>query len=89
MRVNKVITLPVDLQGRAASEIMRQVSIEILQPIFLSKDNREVNLNSLLGVLSLGAKQGDRVTLSAYSEEALDECIKIINEEATKYGISN
>lgn len=82
MRYNKIITFPFDLKERAAAELMRVLAIEVTQPIFLSKDNREINLNSLLGVLSLGIKKGDLVVISSHSEEALNKTISIINKEA-------
>jgi phosphotransferase system HPr (HPr) family protein len=86
MRISKTLVFPFDLQGRAASSLIKEVTNEILDPVFLSKDNREVNLNSLLGVLSLGIKKGDRIALSSYSEETLNNCIDIIKKEEKDYG---
>lgn len=88
MRVSKTLAFPFDLQGRFAADVMREVAYEINEPIFLAKEGREINLNSLLGVLSLGVKKGDLVAISSYSEESLNKCIDIIKKEEKDNGAS-
>ena len=81
MRISKSIIFPYDLKERKAATLMQELAYEISEPIFLAKDGREINLNSLLGVLSLGVKKGDSVLLSAYSEETLNKSINIIKKK--------
>lgn len=82
--MNKEITFPFNLTGRKAIYFVQQIQDTLKNAIYLGKDERQVNAKSLLGVLSLGIKEGDKFNLF-YEDEAdfkvMEEIIKLIQEE--------
>ncbi len=70
----------VGLHARPATYFIQKAN-EFKEEIKISKDEREVNAKSLLGVLSLGITRGSSVTISAIGENeeaAVDALVKLI-----------
>lgn len=55
------LEIPCDLCGRKAAHFVQEITNNIKNNIYCHKDNRQVNSKSLLGILSLGIKKGDKV----------------------------
>lgn len=81
VKFSKDITFPYDLKGRTAPMFVHAVAYEVAGAVYLEKDGREINLNSLLGVLSLNIKKGDKVTVSAYDESNLNSLLELLQKE--------
>jgi phosphocarrier protein len=82
--IKKEIILPYHLLARRAVELSIQIKDSVNRPFFIQKDNRRANAKSLLGILSLGAKEGEKVFLISEKEEdvvKVEEIIKSIKEE--------
>ena len=80
MTFTKEIIFPFDLKGRTAARFVQESAYNTYYTVFLRKDNREVNINSLLGVLSLTIKKGTKVELVSHEEEALNKILKVIEQ---------
>lgn len=75
-----VIKNQVGLHARPATYFIQKAN-EFKDEIKVSKDEREVNAKSLLGVLSLGITRGTAITISANGEnekEAVDALAELI-----------
>lgn len=66
-----VIKNQVGLHARPATYFIQKAN-EFKDEIKVSKDEREVNAKSLLGVLSLGITRGSSIKLTAYGETEKD-----------------
>ena len=66
--LKKQFIIPCNFTERVAVEVVQGISIIPGAPLYGTKDNRKVNFNSLLGVLSLNIKEGDIIMLE--SEDA-------------------
>ena len=75
----KEIILRKDLKGRAAAQIVEKIR-ELECSYYLVKENRKVNLQSLVGTLSLGLKYNDKVSIVSNIDN-LDIIISILKEE--------
>lgn len=79
----KEITFPFNLSGRQAITFVQHTQ-NILNLIQMGTLERRVNAKSLLGVLSLGIKKGDTISVF-YKEEGdfkvMEEIINFIKEE--------
>lgn len=69
--VEKTVTItnPSGLHARPASLLVREAG-NFKSTIKLIKNNKEVDAKSLLGVMSLAAKQNDSLTIRAEGEDA-------------------
>ena len=80
----KETTFPFDLSGRTAMMFVQATQEAFKGPIQLGSPSRRVNAKSLLGVLSLGIKKGDTISVF-YQEEAdfrvMEEIINSLKEE--------
>lgn len=70
--------------GLRASRAIKftQIAGKFSSHVFVEKDNKKVNAKSIMGVLSLSAKQGDKIyvfTQGKDEEEAIKEMEKFIN----------
>ena len=74
----KELTFPFNLSGRTAALFEQEIQNTIKNTVQLEKFNRRVNAKSLLGVLSLGIKKGDTVSV-VYQDEDFQVIEKIIN----------
>ena len=74
----KELTFPFDLSGRTAALFEQKIQNTIKNTVQLEKFNRRVNAKSLLGILSLGIKKGDTVSVF-YQDEDFRVIEKIIN----------
>lgn len=74
----KELTFPFDLSGRTAALFEQEIQNTIKNTVQLEKFNRRVNAKSLLGILSLGIKKGDTVSVF-YQDEDFRVIEKIIN----------
>jgi phosphotransferase system HPr (HPr) family protein len=82
--MTKELTFPFNLTGRQAMYFTQNVQEALNNAIFLEKDNRRVNAKSLLGVLSLGITQGEKIQVFCNSEEeyrVMEEIVNFIKEE--------
>jgi phosphocarrier protein HPr len=66
-----VIKNQVGLHARPATYFIQKAN-EFKDEIKVTKDEREVNAKSLLGVLSLGITRGSSIKLTAYGETEKD-----------------
>ena len=80
--VRKEITFGLQggLQREAATDIIR-CAVPFSSRLLIGKGEREANAKSLLGVLSLGIREGDVITISADGSDgeaaiaALEKCL--------------
>lgn len=75
-----VIKNQVGLHARPATYFIQKAN-EFKDEIKVSKDEREVNAKSLLGVLSLGITRGSSIKLTANGEtekEAVDALVELV-----------
>lgn len=75
----KELTFPFDLSGRTAMFFVQATQEALKTPIQMGSFNRRVNAKSLLGILSLGIKKGDTVSVFYQEEENLRVMEEIIN----------
>jgi phosphotransferase system HPr (HPr) family protein len=59
------------LEARTAAKLIQVVS-NCRSNIWIEKNERKANTKSLLGLLSLTIRQGDKITISAEGEDASD-----------------
>lgn len=81
--IKKEIIFPFYLIGRRAVTLAQRVQEITKRPFFIEKNERRVNAKSLLGLLSLGVKENDKVFLISNDEDALiqvEEVIKNLQE---------
>lgn len=81
--IKREIIFPFYLISRRAVALAQRVQETTKRPIFIEKDERRVNAKSLLGLLSLGVKENDKVFLISDDEDALiqvEEVIKNLQE---------
>lgn len=82
--MEKELTFPFDLSGRLAIYFVQNVQNAVLNQIQIGSSSRRVNAKSLLGVLSLGIKTGDKVSVFYKREEdfvAIEEIVRLLNDE--------
>ena len=65
-----IITAPEGIHARPATRLAR-LAKEFQSTISLKKGDRTVKLNSMLNILTLGAKGGDTLTLLVSGEDEL------------------
>ncbi len=74
------ITNPTGLHARPAAEFTK-IASQIESDVFLEKDGKRVNAKSILGLLTLGISQGDKIeviTDGADEQEGLDKLVDLI-----------
>lgn len=76
--IKKEIIFPFYLISRRAVALAQRVQEITKRPIFIEKSERRVNAKSLLGLLSLGVKENDKVFLISDDEDGLIKVEKII-----------
>ncbi len=80
---NVEITNPIGLHASPASFFIQQ-ACSFQSTIWVEKGDRKVNAKSLLGVLSMGIRQGETVTLiadGADEKAALDGLIDLLHNK--------
>lgn len=78
-----VVASKVGLHARPAAVFSKAVAASGV-PVTIAKDGEPVDASSVLAVMTLGAAQGDEVTLSAEgdgAEEVLDRLAALLAEE--------
>ena len=77
-----VITDPMGVHARPAGMLIKEVNA-FKSTVKMTKDGREVNCKGIMGVMSLGVKQGEEVTLTfeGEDEEAACEAISKFMQE--------
>lgn len=75
----KEIILKKDLKGRAAAQIVEKIR-ELKYSYYLIKEDRKVNLQSLVGTLSLDLKYNDKVSIVSNIDN-INVIISILKEE--------
>jgi len=86
---SKSILIPRDLHARPATLLIQKTQAFPDTRIYLLKDNKKIEANSLIGILSLGMKQGDTVTIETEgekSEEALNVLSAFLQEGLCQNG---
>lgn len=73
---SKEVTLSFSFTNREAAHFVQNANEYFKNAAYCSKDGRQVNAKSLLGILSLGARKGEKVTFYFYS----DEDVKFLNK---------
>lgn len=76
------VTVEPGLQAGPASECVQKAN-RFSSEIFLKKGSRQVNVKSIMGLLSLAVKSGDEITLVADGsddEEAIEALSKFLGE---------
>lgn len=74
----KEITFPFCFISRRAVMMTQAVQEIITKPFFIEKNNRRVSAKSLLGLLSLGIKENDKVILVSTDKEDIYKMEEII-----------
>jgi len=80
MQYEKEIEFPYDLNGRAAQRFVQTISLNIFSSLYCEKGERKVNAHSILGLLSLGIKKGDKIKFFSQREEALNYVSELLKE---------
>lgn len=76
--IKKEIIFPFYLISRRAVALAQRVQEITKRPFFIEKSERRVNAKSLLGLLSLGVKENDKVLLISDDEDGLIKVEKVI-----------
>lgn len=76
---------PVGLHARPATILVNQAS-KFSSDIKLVYNGKEVNLKSIMGVMSLGIQQGAEITISAEGDDA-EAAITALTETITTQGL--
>ena len=69
--MQKKMVIPFDFGERKTVEIVQGLAILTGAPLYCTKDGRTINMNSILGLLSLNIKQGDVVTFTSEDERKI------------------
>lgn len=77
--IKKEIIFPYHLFNRRAAELSQALLRQEMRYCYLEKEGKRVNGKSLLGLLSLGARQGEMVTLICEDKEGIVKMEEIIN----------
>ena len=77
---------PVGLHARPATVAVNAAS-KFKSEVNITFKGREVNMKSIMGVMSLGVGQGADVTISAEGADA-DDALAAIEETMTKEGLA-
>ena len=77
--IRKEIIFPYHLLNRRAVELSQTLLRQEMRYCYLEKEGKRVNGKSLLGLLSLGVKQGEVVTLICEDKEGTVKMEEIIN----------
>ena len=85
-QVTVTVVDPVGLHARPATVAVNAAS-KFKSEINVAFKGREVNMKSIMGVMSLGVGQGADVTISAEGPDA-DDAIAAIAETMTKEGLA-
>ena len=75
----KEVVLPYTLTGRYAAELVKNANEFFKYSVHCSKGGRRVSAKSLLGILSLGAMEGEKITFYFYSEEDAKRLDRVLN----------
>lgn len=76
--MRKEITIPIKFTERIATEIIQGLSVITGAPLYCIKGQRKVNLNSILGLLSLNLKIGDKVILETEDSKKIEKIESIL-----------
>jgi phosphotransferase system HPr-like phosphotransfer protein len=70
--MQKETAIPKDFTERLVVEIVQGLSVMTGAPLYCIKNERRVNLNSILGLLSLNLKLGDKVIFETEDPKKLE-----------------
>lgn len=75
------ISLPCSLAGRNVNRVVQNVN-KLKSNVYLTKNERVVNMKSILGILSVGCNQGDKVKIACLNKEKseADEDMNIVKQ---------
>lgn len=71
------------LHARPAAQFVK-IASKYKSDVYLSKNNREINGKSIMGVMMLAAEMGSEITIKADGEDeqvVMDELISLINNK--------
>lgn len=83
--ITATIKTKTGLHARPAAVLVNTVS-KFESEVTIAKNGKEGNLKSLLDLLSLGAEQGDRITITVDGKDE-DEVIAALNQCAEEHGL--
>ncbi len=69
--ITQTVVSPIDFNGREAAQFVRILSEKVKYPVFIEKDGRNANAHSILGILSLCIKTGDKLVINSEKEDAV------------------
>ena len=75
---NYIITAPEGIHARPAAAVIR-LAKKYKSVVRLKKDEKLVLLNSMLNILTIGAKGGDTITIIIEGEDEADAALAIDN----------
>lgn len=75
----KEIVCPIDFNGREAAQFVRLLSEKVKYSVFIEKEGRQANAHSILGILSLCLKAGDKLKIHCEDENSLCFIINLFN----------
>lgn len=79
-KIEVVVKNETGLHARPASMFVKEAN-KFTSEILVTKDVNEYNAKSILGLLTMGAKKGDKITIKAEGEderEAVDALISLV-----------
>ena len=76
--MQKRITIPCDFTQRVAVRVVQGLSLKTGAPLYGIKDNRRINFNSILGVLSLNIKKDEIILFESEDKDRLRQIEDIL-----------
>jgi len=74
--VSKNVKIPKDLHARPATLLIQKVQEFPGTKVWLVKDEKRIQTNSLIGILSLGLKKDEEIIMEVDGEEEVAEILK-------------
>ena len=76
--MQKKVVIPVDFNERITVQVVQGLSVLTGAPLYCTKGDRTIDMNSILGLLSLNIKQGDTVTFSCADPKKIQRIEEIL-----------
>lgn len=75
--MQKKVVIPVDFNERVTAQAVQGLSVLTGAPLYCTKGERTISMNSILGLLSLNIKKNDTVTFTCADPKKI-QCIEEI-----------
>ena len=76
--MQKKVVIPVDFNERITVQVVQGLSVLTGAPLYCTKGDRTIDMNSILGLLSLNIKQGDTVTFDCADPKKIQRIEEIL-----------